>query len=80
MSDAIDRETEPVSKKGIWGWMFFDWAAQPFFTVVTTFIFGPYVVSRMVDDPTMGQAAWAWGVAIAGLFIAFSLTNSWFYC
>lgn len=59
-----------ASKKGIWGWMFFDWAAQPFFTVVTTFIFGPYVVSRMVDDPTMGQAAWAWGVAIAGLFIA----------
>ena len=70
MTDAIDQAAEPVSKKGIWGWMFFDWAAQPFFTVVTTFIFGPYVVSRMVDDPTMGQAAWAWGVAIAGLFIA----------
>ena len=30
-----------ASGRGIWGWMFFDWAAQPFFTVVTTFIFGP---------------------------------------
>jgi len=59
-----------VSKKGIWGWMFFDWAAQPFFTVVTTFIFGPYVVSRMVDNSTDGQAAWAFAVGIAGLFIA----------
>lgn len=59
-----------VPKRGIWGWMFFDWAAQPFFTVVTTFIFGPYVVSRMVDDPVFGQAAWAWGVGIAGIFIA----------
>lgn len=67
--------TEPTapkaSKKGIWGWMFFDWAAQPFFTVVTTFIFGPYVVSRMVDDPVSGQAAWALSIAIGGLFIAF---------
>ena len=60
----------PVSKKGIWGWMFFDWAAQPFFTVMTTFIFGPYVVSRMVADPNMGQNAWAASIAIAGLFIA----------
>jgi len=46
-----------ASGRGIWGWMFFDWAAQPFFTVVTTFIFGPYVVSRMAADPAMGQAA-----------------------
>ncbi|MEL6503294.1 MAG: MFS transporter [Pseudomonadota bacterium] len=61
----------PATKKGVWGWMFFDWAAQPFFTVVTTFIFGPYVVSRMVDDPVQGQASWALAVAIAGLFMAF---------
>jgi UMF1 family MFS transporter len=58
------------SKRGIWGWMFFDWAAQPFFTVVTTFIFGPYFVSRMASDPAMGQAAWGYGIAISGLFIA----------
>ena len=37
----------PVPRRGVWGWMLFDWAAQPFFTVVTTFIFGPYFVSRM---------------------------------
>ncbi|BCG92240.1 MFS transporter [Mesorhizobium sp. 131-2-1] len=59
-----------ASGRGIWGWMFFDWAAQPFFTVVTTFIFGPYFASRMVSDPVMGQAAWAWGIAAAGLVIA----------
>jgi UMF1 family MFS transporter len=59
-----------ASRAGIWGWMFFDWAAQPFFTVVTTFIFGPYVVSRMASDPAMGQAAWGYGLAIAGFAIA----------
>ena len=67
MTEAISK---PVPKRGIWGWMFFDWAAQPFFTVMTTFIFGPYVTSRMVSDPDAGQAAWATGIAIAGVFIA----------
>ncbi len=59
-----------ASKRGIWGWMFFDWAAQPFFTVVTTFIFGPYFISRMAENPVEGQAAWSYGVAAAGFIIA----------
>ncbi|MBX3598963.1 MAG: MFS transporter [Rhizobiaceae bacterium] len=59
-----------ASRSGIWGWMLFDWAAQPFFTVVTTFIFGPYFVSRMASDPVTGQAAWGYGVALAGFVIA----------
>lgn len=59
-----------VSRRGIWGWMLFDWAAQPFFTVVTTFIFGPYFVSRMASDPATGQAAWGYGIAAAGVVIA----------
>lgn len=59
-----------TSGRGIWGWMLFDWAAQPFFTVVTTFIFGPYFVSRMASDPVAGQAAWGYGIAAAGFVIA----------
>lgn len=62
--------TPPVAKRGIISWMFYDWAAQPFFTVVLTFIFGPYFVSRLVDDPVMGQAAWGYTVTISGFFIA----------
>ena len=65
-----DTKTVTTPRAGIWGWMLFDWAAQPFFTVVTTFIFGPYFVSRMASDPAMGQAAWGYGIAAAGLFIA----------
>jgi UMF1 family MFS transporter len=60
----------PAPRRGVWGWMLFDWAAQPFFTVVTTFIFGPYFVSRMASDHAAGQAAWGWGIAAAGLVIA----------
>jgi UMF1 family MFS transporter len=60
-----------VSKKAIGSWMLFDWAAQPFFTVVITFIFGPYFVSRLASDPVAGQAAWGYTITIAGILIAF---------
>lgn len=56
--------------KGVRGWMFFDWAAQPFFTVVTTFIFGPYFVARMTDDPVSAQTAWSNAATISGVIIA----------
>ena len=50
--------------------MLFDWASQPLFTVVTTFIFGPYFVSRMATDHAVGQAAWGYAIAAAGFVIA----------
>lgn len=68
---AAEAGTEAgASRRGIWGWMLFDWAAQPFFTVVTTFIFGPYFISRMAENPEAGQAAWGYGIAAAGFLIA----------
>jgi UMF1 family MFS transporter len=66
----VEQQAKPVPRRGVVGWMFFDWAAQPFFTVVTTFIFGPYFIARMASDPAAGQAAWAYGVAAAGVVIA----------
>jgi MFS transporter, UMF1 family len=58
-------------KGAVVGWMLFDWAAQPFFTVVITFIFGPYFVARFVSDPVVGQAAWGYTITISGIIIAF---------
>jgi len=60
----------PASKRAIRSWMLFDWAAQPFFTVVITFIFGSYFVSRLAADPVAGQAAWGYSITIAGFAIA----------
>lgn len=67
---ATDSVPHSYSRLGILGWMFFDFAAQPFFTVVTSFIFGPYIVSRMVEDPVVGQSAFSLSIAIAGVVIA----------
>ena len=60
----------PVKPIAIRSWMLFDWAAQPFFTVIITFIFGPYFVSRLALDPVQGQAAWGYTITLAGVVIA----------
>ena len=68
---GVSEGREPrAGRLGIAGWMLFDWAAQPFFTVITTFIFGPYLVSRLAADPAAGQAAWSYTLTIAGIVIA----------
>jgi len=51
-------------------WIFFDWAAQPYFTLITTFVFSPYFASFVAPDPASGQALWGFATAAAGLAIA----------
>ena len=59
-----------ASRLGQFSWALFDWANQPFFTVVTTFIFAPYFANVMVGDPVKGQAAWAFTQSTSGVLIA----------
>jgi len=72
-----------VPKKRIWGWMAFDWASQPFYTLGLTFIFGPYFavvateyfLSTGMEDgaaKAQSQAVWSLGQTVAGLMIAFT--------
>lgn len=58
-------------RKKIWGWFFFDWASQPYNTLLLTFIFGPYIKS-IVGDGAEAQAIWGWYIGCAGLIIAFT--------
>jgi UMF1 family MFS transporter len=51
-------------------WMFFDWAAQPFFTLVTTFVFAPFFAAALAPDPIRGQELWGYATGAAGLLIA----------
>ncbi|THH34819.1 MFS transporter [Aliishimia ponticola] len=60
---------EPSLRKRIWGWFFFDWASQPYNTLLITFIFAPYVKDLM-GDGAKAQTAWGFGIGAAGLAIA----------
>ncbi len=69
------------ARKRIWGWYFFDWASQPYNTLLLTFIFGPYF-AEVAREYYMGlgleadaaaaaaQAYWGWGLAIASISVA----------
>jgi len=67
---ALSATPATASRLGIRSWMLFDWAAQPFFTVIITFVFGPYFVARLTDDPVSAQAAWGNMATIASILIA----------
>ena len=64
--------TETMNWKSAWSWMFYDWAAQPYHTLLVTFIFAPYLTSVVVGDPVQGQVIWGYTVAIAGFLVAVS--------
>lgn len=51
-------------------WMLYDWAAQPYHTLLITFIFAPYFVAHAAPDPVTGQQIWGLTAGLAGLVIA----------
>ena len=63
----VERKT---SRRAIAGWLLFDWAAQPYFTLILTFVFAPYFASALAANPVEGQAIWGYATAVAGIIIA----------
>lgn len=57
-------------RRAIIGWILFDPACQPYFTLITTFIFAPYFASAVAPTPAEGQALWGFATGAAGLAIA----------
>lgn len=73
MNTALTAEARPVSyppRRAVTAWLFFDWAAQPFFTLITTFVFAPFFASELARDAAAGQALWGYATGCAGLCIA----------
>ncbi|MEI4234071.1 MFS transporter [Roseovarius sp. D22-M7] len=69
-------------RKRIWGWFFFDWASQPYHTLLITFVFGPYFASVASDyfmttglgedaADARAQTMWSWCLTVTGLIIGF---------
>jgi MFS transporter, UMF1 family len=71
-SDAVQIDTPKIypSRAAVVSWIFFDWAAQPYFTLITTFVFAPYFATHVAPDPATGQSLWGFATAAAGIMIA----------
>lgn len=69
MTQGVAAEAR-ASRRGIWGWMLFDWAQQPFHTLIITFVFAPYFAASVAPDSATGQEMWGWAAGIGGFLIA----------
>jgi UMF1 family MFS transporter len=71
-SDAriADMQQTYPPRAAVISWIFFAWAAQPYFTLITTFVFAPYFATHVASDAASGQALWGFATAAAGLMIA----------
>ncbi|GBD49219.1 MFS transporter [Methylopila sp. Yamaguchi] len=58
-----------VSRRAVAAWALYDAATQPVFTLLATFVFAPFFVSRLMDDPAEGQALWGVAAGTAGLIV-----------
>jgi len=70
---AMTSTTKPISKHATWAWMLWDWAEQPYPTIIQTFIFATYITSSSFTtngdvDSLATQLGWAGSVA--GLLVA----------
>lgn len=72
--------TDRSRRKRIWGWYFFDWASQPYHTLLVTFIFGPFFagvaenhfMAAGLGEQAAGaraQTLWSAGLMVSGLII-----------
>lgn len=70
-----------MNRKRIWGWWFYDWASQPYATLLLTFIFSIYFAevakhrfamlgADTVQAGAQAQALWGWGLSVTGVIIA----------
>ena len=66
-ADAPERPA--ASSAALTGWVLFDWAAQPYYTLILTFLFAPYFANAVVGDAARGQAIWGYAAAAAGILV-----------
>ena len=69
------------ARQRIWGWFFFDWASQPYSTLLLTFIFGPYFAQVATQHymalgatpeaaGAAAQSYWGLTLGVSGLLVA----------
>ncbi|WP_184715507.1 MFS transporter [Caulobacter sp.] len=51
-------------------WTLYEWAQQPYWALIATFIFTPYFAAGFVGDPVRGQSLLGFAGVISGLLIA----------
>tara|TARA_Y100001968_G_scaffold329841_1_gene380144 strand:- start:802 stop:2145 length:1344 start_codon:yes stop_codon:yes gene_type:complete len=58
------------NKREVIAWSFYDFANQPFTTIIITFLYAPYFSLVICNSETQGDSLWALGIAITAIFVS----------
>ena len=58
------------NKKEVISWSLYDFANQPFTTVIVTFVYGAFFTSVISSDEKIGTLLWTQGIAVSAIIVA----------
>ena len=58
------------NKKEVISWSFYDFANQPFTTIIVTFVYGAFFTSVIASDEHTGTFLWTLGISITAIVVA----------
>ena len=58
------------NKKEVISWSLFDFANQPFSTVIVTFIYGAFFTNYIVADEHLGTLLWSTGISVTAIVVS----------
>ncbi|MEY4321594.1 MAG: hypothetical protein RL167_322 [Actinomycetota bacterium] len=59
-----------LKKRSTFAWALWDWAEQPYPTIIQTFIFATYITSSYFGNPDENTHALSWTMIISGVLVA----------
>ena len=62
--------TNPYKKSTVFSWSLYDFANQPFTTLVITFIYGTFFTTVIAENEISGTLLWSRGISITGIVVA----------
>jgi UMF1 family MFS transporter len=63
-------EATAAGRRQIMYWCMYDWANSAYGAVVLSFVFAPYFLTNVADDPVHGQAQWGFAISTSALCVA----------
>ena len=58
------------NKKEVISWSLYDFANQPFTTIIVTFVYGAFFTSVIASDENTGTFLWTLGISITAIIVA----------
>ena len=61
---------KPYSKRTVFSWSLYDFANQPFTTLIVTFIYGTFFTQVIAENEITGTLLWSRGITITAIVVA----------